>query len=120
MKNNFDLIMCCLGNGIIVCNKSVMENGDYQIIAHISTGGNIKLYIESAHISSDNMAKIITIAKEQEEEYHKYFESLPSHIQYNKILSTIPYDKYVEYIRRYNIKFVDILPEMREYYYTII
>ncbi|MCM1222502.1 MAG: hypothetical protein NC548_49340 [Lachnospiraceae bacterium] len=120
MKNNFDLIMCCLGNGITIYNKSVAENGSYKIIGSISTGGNIRLYVENADIPADGMAKIIAIAKEQEEEYRKYFECLPPHIQYNKILNAVPRNKYVEYIRRFNIKFTDILPEMREYYYTII
>ncbi len=117
MTNNLNLIMCCLGNGITVCNRSVMENGDYQIIAHISNSGNIKLYIETVHISFDNMGKIIAMAKKQEDEYHKYFESLPPYVQYNKILNAIPFDKY---ICKYDIEFIDILPEMREYYYTII
>lgn len=120
MKNNFDLIMCCLGNGITIYNKSVTENGSYKIIGNISTGGNIRLYIDNTDIPAEDMTEIITIAKKQEEEYHKYFECLPPHIQYNKILNVVPYNKYVEYARRYNIKFVDILPEMRDYYYKII
>lgn len=120
MKSDFDLIMCCLGNGITVYNKSVTENDDCQVIAHISTGGNIKLCVESATIPSDIMLKITAMAKQQEEEYHKYFECLPPHIQYNKILSIVPHEKYVEYVRKYNIKFVDILPEMKKYYYKII
>lgn len=31
----FELFMGCFGNGITVCNKAVMEHGDYKRIAHI-------------------------------------------------------------------------------------
>lgn len=35
----FELFMGCLGNGITVCNKAVMEHGDYKYIAHIRETG---------------------------------------------------------------------------------
>lgn len=41
MSEKFELFMCCLENGVTVCNKAVMENNDYKIIAHISQCGNI-------------------------------------------------------------------------------
>lgn len=42
MKGKFELFMCCLGNGVTVCNKAVMEYGDYKHIAHISDSGKNK------------------------------------------------------------------------------
>lgn len=39
-KRNFELFMYCLGNGITVCNKAVMEHNDYKQIAHISANGH--------------------------------------------------------------------------------
>ena len=45
MAGKFELFYGCLGNGTTVCNKAVEENGDYKKIAHISEGGNIRLYV---------------------------------------------------------------------------
>ena len=50
MTKKFDLFMGCLGNGLTVCNKAVMENGDYKMVAHISPAGNIKFYVSSISI----------------------------------------------------------------------
>lgn len=41
MSKDFELFFGCFGNGTMVCNKTVEENGDYKRIAHISAGGNI-------------------------------------------------------------------------------
>ncbi len=41
----FELFMCCLGNGITVCNKAVEENGDYKSVAHIAECGKITWYV---------------------------------------------------------------------------
>lgn len=37
----FELFMGCLGNGITVCNKAVMEGGDFKKVAHISPEGEV-------------------------------------------------------------------------------
>ena len=34
---NFKLFLGCLGNGVTVCNSAVMEDGDFKMVAHIST-----------------------------------------------------------------------------------
>lgn len=47
MAHNFELFGGCLGNGTTVCNKAVLENGDYKVIAHISNGGRIKWRIQN-------------------------------------------------------------------------
>lgn len=44
-KENFELFLGCLGNGITVCNKSVEENGAYKTIAHIAECGKITWYV---------------------------------------------------------------------------
>ena len=45
----FELFICSLGNGLTVCNKAVMENGDYKHIAYISNCGKIKWYVDYIH-----------------------------------------------------------------------
>lgn len=80
--NKFELFMCCLGNGTTVCNKAIIEHGDYKIIAHISLGGNIKLYVNEDYIPSDDMKRIKTAAQREAEDFHKRFERLPAIKQY--------------------------------------
>lgn len=55
---DFELFMGCLGNGITWCNKAVEEHGDYKKIAHISTMGNIKFYVNENYIPQDALDTI--------------------------------------------------------------
>lgn len=70
----FELFMCCLGNGTTICNKAVYEHGDYKIIAHISDGGNIKLYVAEDYIPPEAMGKIKHEAEMQARIYRDWFE----------------------------------------------
>ena len=54
----FELFMCCLGNGTTLCNKAVYENRDYKTIGHISNAGNIKLYVKPDYIPPKDMERI--------------------------------------------------------------
>ena len=54
----FELFMGCLGNGLTVCNKAVMEHGDYKQIAHISPAGNLKWYIPIKSVPGDALLRI--------------------------------------------------------------
>lgn len=56
--SKFELFLCCLGNGVTVCNKAVTENNDYKTIAHISNNGIIKLYVSADYIPSEDMKRI--------------------------------------------------------------
>lgn len=58
----FELFIGYLGNGATVCNKAVYQGGDYKYIAHISNGGNIKLYVDSDYIPAPDMEKIKSVA----------------------------------------------------------
>lgn len=55
---NFELFMCCMGNGLTVCNKAVMEHGDYKQIAHISPAGNIKWYVPCGYVPGPDLLRI--------------------------------------------------------------
>ena len=65
MKGKFELFMCYLGNGVTVCNKAVMEYGDYKHIAHISDSGKIKLYVSESYIPVEDMRRIEQATAEQ-------------------------------------------------------
>lgn len=65
----FELFMGCLGNGISVCNKAVMEHGDYKRIAHISEHGHIKLYVSEDYIPAEAMQRIRNTAEVQKAEF---------------------------------------------------
>ena len=55
---NFELFMGELGYGLTVCNKAVMEHGDYKQIAHISPAGNIKWYIPVSSVPGPDLLRI--------------------------------------------------------------
>lgn len=118
MSGKFKLFMCCLGNGITVCNKAVMENNDYKIIAYISEGGNIKLYVEKSYIPLKDMEIIQKCAGGKKKNFKDNFEKLSDIKQYGIILDNISISKFLEFTKDKR-HLVEKLPEMREYYYSI-
>lgn len=87
---NFELFMCCLGNGVTVCNKAVMENGDYKQIAHISNCGKITWYVEPSKIPGDALLKIEHDADAMNKNFEKWLESMPKSMQYEKLVDMVP------------------------------
>lgn len=118
MAGKFELWFGCLGNGTTVCNKAVTENGDYKKIAHISEGGNIRIYVAESYIPAAEMEKIKAMANRDKAEFIKRFESLPEFYQYGKILGRVQHQKFMEFIGDKR-PLSEKLPAMREYYYTI-
>ena len=92
-KKSFELFGCRLGNGTTVCNKAVMENGDYKKIAHISDGGRIKWYVKNpeSYVPADNMKTIQEWADAANKEFMEYWNRLPDLNKYEKMLDTVPY-----------------------------
>ena len=78
---NFELFMCCLGNGLTVCNKAVEEHGDYKQIAHISPAGNIKWYIPVSSVPGPALLRIEHTADAM---YHNFKSSLERDLSANK------------------------------------
>ena len=115
----FELFMGCLGNGITVCNKAVIEHGDYKTIAHISNAGNIKFYVNESYIPESDMEKIKKAAEHNRETFRKNFEMLSDIQQYGKIIDELPIKKFVEN-HKDNRTLEEKLPELREYYYFIM
>ena len=89
MKGKFELFMCCLGNGVTVCNKAVMEYGDYKHIAHISDSGKIKLYVSESYIPVEDMRRIEQAAAEQWKTFLTEWNKQSDIRKYEKLLDML-------------------------------
>ena len=89
MKGKFELFMGCLGNGITVCNKAVMEHGDYKHIAHISDNGKITLYVSESYIPVEDMQRIERTAAEQRKKFLTEWNKQPDIRKYEKLLDML-------------------------------
>lgn len=88
---NFELFLGCLGNGTTVCNKAVIENGDYKKIAHIAECGKITWYVNPYnYVPEKDLLKIEHIANVQNEKWGKWLSSMPVTKQYEKLLDRVP------------------------------
>ena len=90
-KPKFELFGGCLGNGTTVCNKAVMENGDYKTIAHISNGGRIKWYIKNpkSYVPAADMKIIQGWADSAREKFMEEWNRLPDTKKYGRIIAKI-------------------------------
>lgn len=77
----FELFMGCLGNGLTVCNKAVMEHGDYKQIAHVSPAGNIKWYIPVSSVPGPDLLRIEHTADAM---YHNFKSALERDLSADK------------------------------------
>ena len=102
----FKLFGGCLGNGTTVCNKAVMENGDYKTIAHISNGGRIKWYIQNpeSYVPEKDMNIIKGWADTAHEKFLEEWNKLPDIRKYEKILDAIPYSVLLEHPLKETLK----------------
>lgn len=101
----FELFMGCLGNGTTVCNKAVMEHGDYKTIAHISPAGNIKLYVNPDYIPPDDMKRIESAAEHNRAEFLRRLDletKANPNAAYLKMLEALPIDVFLYYIENKN------------------
>lgn len=115
----FELFMGCLGNGTTVCNKAICKNGDYEMVAHISDAGNIKLYVKESYIPAEDMRKIKNTAEKQRMDFVKHFESMSELQQYGVILDNMPLNKLIELIKP-NVELKEKIEKMKEYFYSIM
>lgn len=87
----FELFMGHLGNGIIVCNKAVEENGDYKSVAHIAECGKITWYVNPmGYVPSDALEKIEKCARANKDKWEQWLDSMPESQQYEKLLDAVP------------------------------
>lgn len=94
MENKkFELFGGCLGNGTTVCNKAVIENGDYKVIAHISNGGRIKWRIKNpeSYVPAADMKIIQGWADAANKRFMENWNKLPDIVKYERILNRLSY-----------------------------
>lgn len=97
----FELFMGHLGNGTTICNKAVMEHGDYKTIVHISPAGNIKLYVNPDYIPLDDMKRIESAAEHNRSEFLRRLNlevKANPNAAYLKMLDALPIDVFLSYI----------------------
>ena len=106
MAKKFELFGGCLGNGITVCNKAVMERGDFKKIAHISDGGRIKWYIENpeSYVPEDSMKIIQGWANAANKKFMEDWNRLPDLRKYEKMLDRIPYTVLLDHPMKEQLK----------------
>ena len=95
MNGNFELFMCCLGNGITVCNKAVKEHGEYKHIAHISDNGKIKLYVSESYVPIEDMRRMEQTASKQREEFLNHWNRQTLEQRYYKLLDMLPVQEFL-------------------------
>lgn len=106
MAHNFELFGGCLGNGTTVCNKAVIENGDYKTIAHISEGGRISWYIKNpeSYVPEKDMETIKQWSKDARNKFMSYWDVLPDIRKYEIILDSVPFTVLFEHPLKEQLK----------------
>lgn len=100
----FELFMGCLGNGITVCNKAVEEHGDYKMVAHISTEGEVKWYVEPGYTPFEAVEKIRREANIQRSKYGVWWRGLSEAERYALTLEKMSTAELVEHLRKKRAK----------------
>lgn len=98
-KRQFELFLCCLGNGLTVCNKAVIEHGDYKQIAHIRDCGKIKWYVNpDSYVPESDREKIHRQAAGQKAKWEEWFSSMTQLQQYAFLMEHVPYRAFMEIV----------------------
>ena len=101
--------LCCLGNGITVCDK-------YKMIAHISNNGIIKLYVSADYIPAEEMEWIQQAAEEKQAEFLKWWNRNTLEWRYFHILDNLDNSEFLEAIRDKSGTFEDKVKRLEEKY----
>lgn len=113
MAKKFELFGCCLGNGTTVCNKAVMEYGDYKTIAHISECGRISWRIENPeqYVPAQDMETIKKWSRSAHQNFLKIWCALSDIRKYEIMLDEIPYVVLLEHPLKAQLKACTVLAE---------
>ena len=96
----FELFMGCLGNGVTVCNKAVIENGDYKHIAHIAECGKITWYVNpSTYVPGDALLRIEHDADAMRANWEKWLDDMPIMKRYETLLDKVPHIAFMHVIQ---------------------
>lgn len=116
MKEKFELFVCCLGNGLSVCNKAVEENHDYKQIAHISPRGRVSLYVTRSYIPDAEWNKIQEYAAAARDEFIKNFNKLSELKRYSIMLDELSLSDFLKYANSKELSLSEKVAEMTEIY----
>ena len=98
-KRRFELFLCCLGNGITVCNKAVTEHGDYKMVAHIRDCGKIKWYVNpDTYVPGPDRETVERQAAGQKAKWEEWFSSMTQPQQYAYLMDHVPYRAFMEIV----------------------
>ena len=90
MNKKFELWIGYLGSGATVCNKAVLEHGDYKYVAHISGAGVIRWRVPLSYIPDTAMKAIYETAKSHKDKTVKRLNRLlTTSYGYGRILEEI-------------------------------
>lgn len=116
MKGKFELFMGCLGNGITVCNKAVMEHGDYKQIAHISDNGKITLYVSESYIPVEDMRRIEQTAADQRKTFLIEWNKQSDIRKYEKLLDMCSHSDFMEIAHNKEISLAEKVKQLENKY----
>ena len=78
----FDLMFCCLGNGITVCDRRQEESGDYKTVAHIAEWGGLRIRDKRLRNDLEAFARLQAQAASKADKERARFFRLPYAAQY--------------------------------------
>ena len=84
MPKTFDLMFCCLGNGVTVADRLQTACNDYRNVAHIADTGDLRIYDQRLLSDPAAMAQILHHAAALRADFRKLWFSLPYQAQYQR------------------------------------
>lgn len=115
-SQNFSLFIGCLGNGITVCNRAVMEGGDFKHIAHIGENGKITWYVKPDYTPEAEKTVIENAAAELRCKYLEWWSRLSIMEKYGKLLNMLPMAEFLKIIRDRENSMEQTVSEMEKKY----
>lgn len=106
MSKKFILFGGCFGDGLTICNKAVIENGDYKKIAHISNGGRITWYIKDPknYVPDMDMRKIEEWSQTYHNQFMERWAAYSDLKKYTVMIDNMPYTDLLEHSLKKQLK----------------
>lgn len=82
MPKTFDLMFCCLGNGVTVADRLQTDGSDYRNVAHIADTGDLRIYDQRLRSDPAAMAQILHHAAALRESFRTQWFALSYTAQY--------------------------------------
>ena len=95
----FELFMGCLGNGITVCNKAVIdpETRDFKMVAHINKSGIVNWYVRKNTLPIDAINRIENEANVEHQRWLAVWDSYSDLQRYSQLLELMTCSELVSY-----------------------